>query len=85
MESYDKDCRMSETRKEDPFTWESSVRLTLVGQEEELGMYLEEREGRKRKWQPVEGGKIMRREDDEKERKGPPKKVMGELLLLLRY
>ncbi|XP_073964591.1 transcription factor CP2 like gemini isoform X2 [Choristoneura fumiferana] len=77
MDSYEKDCRLSESRKEDPFTWESSVRLTLVGQEEELGMYLEERDGRKRKWQPVEGGKIMRREEEEKERKGPPKKIMA--------
>jgi hypothetical protein len=71
------DCNMHD-RKED--SWESSVRLTLVGREEELGMYLEEREGRKRKWH--EGGKIMRREDGEEkeQRKVPPKKIMGEFL-----
>ncbi|CAK1593428.1 unnamed protein product [Parnassius mnemosyne] len=73
---------MHDGRKEDPFTWESSVRLTLVGREEELGMYLEEREGRKRKWHQGEAdGKTMRREEsDEKEpRKMPPKKVMASL------
>ncbi|XP_063544599.1 transcription factor CP2-like protein 1 isoform X2 [Cydia strobilella] len=64
-------------RKGDPYTWESSVRL--VGQGEEIGMYLEEREGRKRKWQQVEGGKMMRREegDDKEQRKVPPKKIMA--------
>lgn len=73
--SSDKDYIMHEGRKEDPFAWESSVRLTLVGREEEVGMYLEEREGRKRKWQ--EEGK-MREEGEEKvQRKMPPKKVMG--------
>ncbi|XP_048002243.1 transcription factor CP2-like protein 1 isoform X2 [Leguminivora glycinivorella] len=58
-------------------TWESSVRL--VGQGEEIGMYLEEREGRKRKWQQVEGGKMMRREEGEEkeQRKVPPKKIMA--------
>lgn len=61
----------------DPFSWESSVKVTLVGREEEFGMYLEEREGRKRKWH--EGGKMMRRDDSEEKepRKIPPKKVMG--------
>ncbi|XP_063391463.1 transcription factor CP2-like protein 1 isoform X3 [Cydia fagiglandana] len=64
-------------RKGDPYTWESSVRL--VGQGEEIGMYLEEREGRKRKWQQVEGGKMMRREEGEEkeQRKVPPKKIMA--------
>lgn len=86
MESYDADrdytgLIMHEGRKEDPFTWESSVRLTLVGREEEFGMYLEEREGRKRKWHQGDD-KTMRREDaDEKEpRKVPPKKIMGTYL-----
>ncbi|XP_061726732.1 transcription factor CP2-like protein 1 isoform X2 [Cydia pomonella] len=64
-------------RKGDPYTWESSVRL--VEQGEEIGMYLEEREGRKRKWQQVEGGKMMRREEGEEkeQRKVPPKKIMA--------
>lgn len=72
-----KDYIMHDCRKEDPFTWESSVRYTLVGSTEDLGMYLEEREGRKRKWQD---GKMMRREDseDREQRKVPPKKIMGE-------
>ncbi|KAL0859250.1 hypothetical protein ABMA27_011061, partial [Loxostege sticticalis] len=63
----------------DPFSWESSVKVTLVGREEEFGMYLEEREGRKRKWH--EGGKMMRRDDSEEKepRKIPPKKVMAAL------
>lgn len=86
MESYEADrdytgLIMHDSRKEDPFAWGSSLRLTLVGREEELGMYLEEREGRKRKWhQGDAGGKSMRREEsDEKEpRKVPPKKIMGE-------
>ncbi|XP_072937680.1 transcription factor CP2 [Epargyreus clarus] len=76
------DFSMHDGRKEDPFTWESSVRLTLVGSNEELGMYLEERggEGRKRKWHQ-DGGKMMRRDDaEEKEqRKVPPKKIMATL------
>ncbi|CAB3241951.1 unnamed protein product [Arctia plantaginis] len=67
---------MHDSRKEDNFTWESSVKLTLVGREEDLGMYLEEREGRKRKWQGE--GKMMRRDESEEkeQRKMPPKKVM---------
>lgn len=74
--SSDRDYIMHEGRKEDPFPWESSVRMTFVGREEEVGMYLEERDGRKRKWQ--EGGKMMREEGEEKvQRKMPPKKVMG--------
>lgn len=80
MEYYsgEKDFIMHDSRKEDNFTWESSVRLTLVGREEDLGMYLEEREGRKRKWQGE--GKMMRRDESEEkeQRKMPPKKVMGE-------
>lgn len=66
---------MNDGRKED-FAWETSVKL-MVGREEEFGMYLEEREGRKRKWQ---GEKMMRRDgSEEKElRKVPPKKVIGE-------
>ncbi|XP_068621733.1 transcription factor CP2-like protein 1 isoform X1 [Battus philenor] len=86
MELYDEDTDytgliMHDARKEDPFTWESSVRLTLVGREEELGMYLEEREGRKRKWHQGDAEKNMRREDtEEKEpRKMPPKKLMASL------
>ncbi|XP_063898226.1 transcription factor CP2 isoform X4 [Helicoverpa armigera] len=82
MEFYDlvdKDYSMHDSRKEDTYTWESSVRLALVGREEELGMYLEEREGRKRKWQGE--GKMMRRDDSEEkeQRKVPPKKVMAAL------
>ncbi|XP_047038171.1 transcription factor CP2 isoform X2 [Helicoverpa zea] len=81
MEFYDldKDYSMHDSRKEDSYTWESSVRLALVGREEELGMYLEEREGRKRKWQGE--GKMMRRDDSEEkeQRKVPPKKVMAAL------
>ncbi|CAG9794440.1 unnamed protein product [Diatraea saccharalis] len=74
---FGQDYTMHDPRKED-YSWESTVRLTLVGREEELGMYLEEREGRKRKWHD---GKLMRREDvDEKEqRKVPPKKIMAAL------
>lgn len=73
----DKDYIMHEGRKE--LAWESSVRLTLVGGNEDLGMFLEERDGRKRKWQGE--GKMMRREDEEKEqRKVPPKKIMGKCL-----
>lgn len=78
MESYKVDTDyfiMNDGRKED-FAWETSVKL-MVGREEEFGMYLEEREGRKRKWQ---GEKMMRRDgSEEKElRKVPPKKVIGE-------
>ncbi|XP_053621269.1 transcription factor CP2 isoform X2 [Plodia interpunctella] len=80
MEFYmdkEKDYIMHDTRKED-FGWESSVRLSLVGREEELGMYLEEREGRKRKWQGE--GKMRRDDSEEKEqRKVPPKKIMAAL------
>ncbi|XP_030032879.1 transcription factor CP2-like protein 1 isoform X2 [Manduca sexta] len=67
---------MHEGRKED-FAWESTVRL-MVGREEDFGMYLEEREGRKRKWQ---GEKMMRRESSEEkeQRKMPPKKIMAAL------
>ncbi|KAJ8707042.1 hypothetical protein PYW08_011176 [Mythimna loreyi] len=81
MEFYseDKDYIMHDSRKEDSYTWESSVRLALVGREEELGMYLEEREGRKRKWQGE--GKMMRRDESEEkeQRKVPPKKIMAAL------
>ncbi|XP_026736867.1 transcription factor CP2 isoform X3 [Trichoplusia ni] len=81
MEFYseEKDYIMNDTRKEDNYTWESSVRLALVGREEELGMYLEEREGRKRKW--AGEGKMMRRDDSEEkeQRKVPPKKVIAAL------
>ncbi|CAH2208003.1 jg2613 [Pararge aegeria aegeria] len=72
-----KDNIMLECRKDD-LAWESSVRLTLVGSSEDIGMYLEEREGRKRKWQG--DGKMMRREegDEREQRKVPPKKIMGE-------
>ncbi|XP_049882617.1 transcription factor CP2 isoform X2 [Pectinophora gossypiella] len=66
---------MHEGRKDDPFTWESSVRLTMMGRDEEL--YMEEREGRKRKWQ--EGGKMMREDEEKVQRKVPPKKVMAAL------
>ncbi|XP_050358826.1 transcription factor CP2 isoform X2 [Nymphalis io] len=74
-----KDYIMHDSRKED-FAWESSVRLTLVGSNEDLGMFLEEREGRKRKWHQGEG-KMMRREDGEEkeQRKMPPKKIMATL------
>lgn len=78
MEYFEaKDYIMHESRKED-FAWESSVRLTSVGSNEELAMFLEEREGRKRKWQGE--GKMMRREEGEEreQRKVPPKKIMGE-------
>ncbi|CAH2084257.1 unnamed protein product [Euphydryas editha] len=76
MEYFEaKDYIMHDSRKED-FAWESSVRLTLVESNEELGMFLEEREGRKRKWQGE--GKMMRREEGEEreQRKVPPKKIM---------
>ncbi|XP_045782818.1 transcription factor CP2-like protein 1 isoform X2 [Maniola jurtina] len=64
-------------KNREDFAWETSVRLTLVGSED-IGMYLEEREGRKRKWQGE--GKMMRREEDEREqRKMPPKKIMATL------
>lgn len=67
---------MHECYKED-LGWESSVRLSLL-REEDVGMYLEEREGRKRKW----GGKMMRDESEEREqRKVPPKKVMGKFFV----
>lgn len=83
MEFYseEKDYIMHDSRKEDNYIWESSVRLALVGREEELGMYLEEREGRKRKWQGE--GKMMRRDESEEkeQRKIPPKKVMGKCFL----
>lgn len=55
--------------------WESSVKLALM-REEEIGMYLEEKEGRKRKW---EGKK--REGSEERERKMPPKKIMGEFFI----
>ncbi|XP_039747650.1 transcription factor CP2-like protein 1 isoform X3 [Pararge aegeria] len=73
-----KDNIMLECRKDD-LAWESSVRLTLVGSSEDIGMYLEEREGRKRKWQG--DGKMMRREegDEREQRKVPPKKIMATL------
>ncbi|CAH0688375.1 unnamed protein product [Chilo suppressalis] len=76
MESR-QELSMHDPRKED-YSWESTVRLTMVGREEEMGMYMEEREGKKRKWQE---GKMMRREDcEEKEqRKMPPKKIMAAL------
>lgn len=80
MEYFEaKDYIMHESRKED-FAWESSVRLTSVGSNEELAMFLEEREGRKRKWQGE--GKMMRREEGEEreQRKVPPKKIMGEFI-----
>ncbi|XP_075988221.1 transcription factor CP2 like gemini isoform X2 [Anticarsia gemmatalis] len=80
MENFsgEKDYIMHDCRKEDTFTWESSVRLALV-REEDFGMYLEEREGRKRKWQGE--GKMMRRDEseDKEQRKVPPKKVMAAL------
>lgn len=65
---------MHECYKED-IGWESSVRLALL-REEDVGMYLEEREGRKRKWD----GKMMRRDESEEreQRRVPPKKVLGE-------
>ncbi|XP_022817303.1 transcription factor CP2 isoform X3 [Spodoptera litura] len=82
MEYYseEKDYIMHDSRKEDNYIWESSVRLALVGREEELGMYLEEREGRKRKWQGE--GKMMRRDESEEkeQRKIPPKKIMASAL-----
>ncbi|KAJ8704627.1 hypothetical protein PYW07_011815 [Mythimna separata] len=81
MEFYseERDYSMHDSRKEETYTWESSVRLALVGREEELGMYLEEREGRKRKWQGE--GKMMRRDESEEkeQRKVPPKKIMAAL------
>ncbi|KOB75517.1 PAP2-domain-containing protein [Operophtera brumata] len=68
---------MNECRKED-LGWESTVRLALL-REEDFGMYLEERDGRKRKWD----GKMMRRDEseDREQRRVPPKKVMGEFSL----
>ncbi|KAL4712249.1 hypothetical protein ACJJTC_011110, partial [Scirpophaga incertulas] len=70
---FRQDCVMHESRKEE--AWESSLRLTLVGRDEEVGMYLEEGNGRKRKWHET------RRDDpDEREqRKVPPKKIMASL------
>ncbi|KAJ0170177.1 hypothetical protein K1T71_014105 [Dendrolimus kikuchii] len=69
---FDKDI-MHDSRK-DELLWESTVRLI---REEEFGMFLEEREGRKRKWP----GEKMRRDgsEDKEQRKVPPKKVMAAL------
>lgn len=73
MEFYE--LIMNESRKED-IGWESTVRLALV-REDDIGMYFEERDSRKRKWD----GKIMRRDESEEreQRKVPPKRTMGEL------
>lgn len=62
---------MHDSRKEE-LTWESTVRLM---REEEFGMYLEVKDGRKRKWQ----GEKMKQDgsEDKEQRKVPPKKVMG--------
>lgn len=77
-----KDYIMHEGRKD--LAWESSVRLTLVGSNEDLGMFLEERDARKRKWQGE--GKMIRREDDEREqRRMPPKKIMSEFLFYMFF
>ncbi|XP_050678809.1 transcription factor CP2 isoform X3 [Leptidea sinapis] len=73
----DRDNIMNESRKEE-YAWESTVRLSLVGTED-FGMFLEDREGRKRKWQ--EGRMLRRDEGEEREqRKVPPKKIMASLV-----
>ncbi|CAG4963469.1 unnamed protein product [Colias eurytheme] len=67
---------MHEGGRKEELAWESSVRLSLVGTED-FGMFLEEREGRKRKWGE---GRGRREEGDEREqRKVPPKKIMASL------
>ncbi|GBP44773.1 hypothetical protein EVAR_86588_1 [Eumeta japonica] len=64
-------------RELDPFGWECSSRL-LIHEEEPVGMYPEERDGRKRKWEEI-GGKMMRKEDEQEreQRKMPPKKILS--------
>lgn len=60
----------------DLYNWEST-KLTYVREEEPVGMYVEEREGRKRKWQPLEAKVKKVDANDDKERKAPPKKVFA--------
>lgn len=75
------DIMHAEEIREDPYGWEEAGRLTYVGRanQEELGMYVEDRDARKRKWQSQEPTKRKLDDamDDKEQRKIPPKKVFG--------